>query len=197
MRREDGCGAGAPRSFLLGEDFAFAEEAFDFGGSCFGRVGSVADVAHLGVAGLVAEVATDGSGGGFGGVGWTEEVAHFADDVFASEGEGDDGSLLHEATHVWEEGHVCDVGVVLGEDFVREGHHLDAFNLKASCFVASEDGSDVAFRDCVGLEENECGFLGHVEGGLARIRGDSKARELTLLLSEECIGWPVAGAFDG
>ena len=149
----------------LGEDLAFAEEAFDFGGGSFGAVGGVTDVAHLGVAGLVAEVATDGSGGSCGGVGGSDEVADLVDDVFASEGEGDDGGLLHEAAHFGEEGHVRDVGVVLGEDFVGKGHHFDAFDLEAGGFVAGEDGSDIAFRDGVGLEEDECGFLCHVEAG--------------------------------
>lgn len=159
----------------LSEDFAFAEEALELSGCGFRGVGGVADVAHLGVSGLVAEVAADRSSSGDGRVGRSEEIAHFGDDVFASESEGDDGTLLHEVTHVGEEGHLRNVRVVLSEDFIREGEHFDALDLEPSSFVTSEDGADVSFGDRVGFEEDESCFDSHVVGELAWMARDSKA----------------------
>ena len=124
----------------------------------------MADVLHFRIGVFEAEVATDGSRWGDGGVGGAEEIADAGDDVLTLEGEGDDGRFLHEFADGGEEGLIGDVGVVLGEDLIAEGHHFDAADGEAFFLEAGEDFSGEVLGDCVGFEEDEGRFLSHAVG---------------------------------
>ena len=86
-----------------------------------------------------------------------------SDHVFAGEGDGDDRLALHEISHGGEERAVGDVRVVLLEQLVCEADHLAAADAEAFVFEALDDGAVDAFGDAIGLEQDEGGFLGHVQ----------------------------------
>ena len=96
------------------------------------------------------------------------------DYVFASEGNGDDRLTLHEISHSGKEGSVSDVRVVLLEQFVSKTNHLAAPDAEAFVFKTFDDSTVDAFGNTVGLEQDEGGFLGHVQKvgrrGLAQCR---------------------------
>lgn len=143
------------------ENLAVFEEAFDFRSGSFRRVGGVADIAHFRVTGFVAEIATNRAGGGGGGIGWAEQVADAGNDVFTFKCEGNDRGFLHETAHGWEKRHGGDVGVMLGEDFVAEGHHFDSTDDETFFRKAGKHLAGEVFGDSVGFEKNERSFVSH------------------------------------
>lgn len=116
------------------------------------------DIPHFRVAVLGAEVATDGACCRLERIRRSEQVADAGDDAVTFEGEGDDGRLLHEASHLWEEGLVGDVGVVLSEDLVAECHHFDTADDESLILKTSEHLADDVFLNRVGLEKDKSGF---------------------------------------
>lgn len=153
------------RGTLALADFSGIEEALEFSLGCFGAIGSVANVAHFGIGILFSEVTADCSGCGLVGIGGSQKITNPGDDVLSGESQGNDWSFLHEAAHGRKEGHVCNVGVVLGEQFVGKGHHLDAPDLESFTFVTGEHLSDEVLLNGVGLEKNQGGFSSHVAEG--------------------------------
>ena len=146
---------------LVRENLAVFEEAFDFRSGGFRGIGSVADVAHFRVAGFVTEVATDRASGGGGGIGRAEEVADAGNDVISFKSKGDHWGFLHETAHGWEKRHGGDVGVMLGEDFVAEGHHFDPADHKSFFRKAGQNLTGEVFGDRVRFEKNQRSFVSH------------------------------------
>ena len=150
-----------PSLFLVSENLAVFEEAFDFRSGGFRGVGGMADVAHFRVTGFVAEVAADRAGGGGGGIGGSEEVANTGNDVISFEGKGDHRCFLHETPHGREKRHGGDMGVVLGEDFIAEGHHFDPADHKSFFRKAGQNLTGEVFGDRVRFEKNQRSFVSH------------------------------------
>ena len=117
----------------------------------------MADIDHF----VLAEIPADRSRGRCFGVGGAEQVADAGDYIIAFEGERDHGRFLHEAADGGEERLVGDVRVMLGEDFVTEGHHLDATHEEAFLLETGKHLAGEVFRDSVGFEENQCSFKSH------------------------------------
>ena len=127
---------------------ARVEEALDFDGGVFCRVGGVADVFHTGG----AHVAADGSGGGFCGIGGAEEIANGGHGVFAFEHEGQHGAGAHKLNNLGEERAVGNVRVVLLEEIVGDGDELGGADFEAGFFKASDDFTGVMAIEAVGFE---------------------------------------------
>ncbi len=106
-------------------------------------------------------VTTDGAFFGLRGVRRAEEGADLINDVLTTERESHHGGALHEGGHIWEEGLAGNVGVMVSKDGVIELDHFKAANLEAFGFKALEDFAAELLGNCVRLEENEGGLLGH------------------------------------
>ncbi len=135
----------------LRKELALAEETLQLGCGRFGRIRCVTDVDHF----IDTEVATDRAFWRSLRVGGAEQVAHLSDDIFAFQGESNDGSFAHELDDFREKGLIGDVRVVIGENRVIELHHFNATNPEAGGLEAREDGASKVFFDGIWLEQNE------------------------------------------
>ena len=113
------------------------------------------DVLHVRRIPGASEVPADGTGGSGCRIGRTHHGAHAFDDALAFNDDRDQGAGAHEVQEALEEGLACVVAVVLGEDFTRGDHDLQALDDVALRFDAAQDLSGQTAGVTVGLDEDE------------------------------------------
>ena len=138
-------------------DLILTEEALDLDLGVFDRVGAVDEV-FAGAAGIVA---ADSTGSRFLKLGGAHDDAHALYGVVALYDHGEDGAARHVGDDLREEGLIGDVGIVLAQDRLIEGHHFGIDDFVVLALDAGDDLAHQAALDAVGLEHDIGSFNCH------------------------------------
>lgn len=147
------------RALFPVQNLLIAEEALQFHGSRFGRIGSVNNVflkTH-------AVRTADSARSGVAPVGRAGQRAHGGNGIDTLQTERNDGSRHHGVLYALKERLRAEVCIMFAQQFVGELHHLAAADVEAFPFKDIDDFAHEGTLQCARFEQHECFFQSHFE----------------------------------